>query len=138
VRACPKTEATVPAGGPWAEAAFQTWRRLPRRFNDGFARRMLAIYRHHRVPKRAIWARTAFARLARFIGPCPRHAFSVSSEPTLLQLADSLRTKSTAVSSQTSDDRMQNPYAPFWPGFLLHLAPSNSTPAGLPEGRRTA
>jgi glycosyltransferase involved in cell wall biosynthesis len=69
VRACPKTEATVPARRAVGEAAFQTWRRLPRRFNDGFARRMLAIYRQSPRSQTGNLGTQAFARLARFIGP---------------------------------------------------------------------
>jgi glycosyltransferase involved in cell wall biosynthesis len=69
MRDCPKTRDTIAARRAVGEAAFRTWRGLPRDFNDGFARRMLSVYRQSpRGPSDRLGA-ASFARLAGLIGP---------------------------------------------------------------------
>ena len=67
--ACPPTNATAAARQAVGEAAFRAWRRLPRGFHDGFARRMLRI--HQQAPRGELGrlGTPAFALLARCIGP---------------------------------------------------------------------
>jgi len=69
MRACPRTGATAAARQVVGEAAFRAWRRLPRGFHDGFARRMLNIFREAPRGEPAKLGTPAFARLARLVGP---------------------------------------------------------------------
>jgi hypothetical protein len=69
--ACPKTPQTVAARTAAGEAAFRTWRNLPRAFHAEFARRVLQVYRDSpRGPASNLGTRN-FARLAGVLGPIP-------------------------------------------------------------------
>jgi glycosyltransferase involved in cell wall biosynthesis len=68
-RACPRSADTVEARRAVGEAAFRTWRGLPRGFDRGFARRMLRIYRRAPHGDAGKLGTPSFARIARVIGP---------------------------------------------------------------------
>lgn len=69
MRRCPQTDQNVAARAAVGAAAFRSWRNLPRDFDGGFTRRMLAIY--HRAPKGSLddLGTPNFSRLARLLGP---------------------------------------------------------------------
>jgi len=71
MRACPPSPSTAAARQAVGEAAFRAWRRLPRGFHRGFARRMLKIYEQAPHGELDRLGTPSFERLARCIGPLP-------------------------------------------------------------------
>jgi hypothetical protein len=69
MRACPPTQATAAARRAAGEAAFRTWRGLPRGYHRGFARRMLDIYRQAPRGDLGNLGTPRFAQMAHLIGP---------------------------------------------------------------------
>jgi hypothetical protein len=67
--ACPDTQETLSARRAAGEAAFRTWRALPRHFNRDFESRMLAIFRRSPRGPFGRLGTSSFARLACAIGP---------------------------------------------------------------------
>jgi glycosyltransferase involved in cell wall biosynthesis len=69
IRACPNAPESVAARRAVGEAAFRSWRGLPRDFNSEFARRMLAVYKSSSADRNDRLGTPAFARLATLVGP---------------------------------------------------------------------
>jgi hypothetical protein len=69
MQACPDTIETIAARRAAGEAAFRTWRALPRDFNRGFTSRMLAVFRGSPRGPLGRLGTPSFGRLARIIGP---------------------------------------------------------------------
>jgi hypothetical protein len=67
--ACPATQETVQARQAVGEAAFRTWRSLPRDFDRGFTRRMLAVYKRAPHGTASNLGTREFTLLSRFLGP---------------------------------------------------------------------
>lgn len=66
---CPRTPGTLAVRTTAGEAAFNSWRRLPRGYHAGFSRRTLALWKQSpRGPLHRLGGH-GFTRLARFAGP---------------------------------------------------------------------
>jgi glycosyltransferase involved in cell wall biosynthesis len=69
MRACPNTNETVGARQAVGEAAFRTWRGLPRDFSATFTRRMLTVFRKAPHGPYERLGTPSFARAAAIVGP---------------------------------------------------------------------
>jgi glycosyltransferase involved in cell wall biosynthesis len=69
IRTCPRTTETFAARQAAGEAAFRSWRALPRGYNAGFVRSMLAVYQQAPHGPCERLGTPDFARLARLLGP---------------------------------------------------------------------
>jgi len=69
IRLCPRTASTLAARQATGEAAFRTWRSLPRDYDPGFLERMLAVYAMAPKGPASKLGTRSFARLAAIVGP---------------------------------------------------------------------
>jgi glycosyltransferase involved in cell wall biosynthesis len=69
IRLCPRTGATVSARQAAGEAAFRTWRSLPRDYDPAFLSRMLGVYADAPKGPSGKLGTRSFARLAALMGP---------------------------------------------------------------------
>jgi glycosyltransferase involved in cell wall biosynthesis len=69
LRRCPATAATAGARRVVGESAFDSWRRLPRDVDAGYANRLLAVWRASPPSRLDKIGGRNFGRLAHFVGP---------------------------------------------------------------------
>jgi hypothetical protein len=69
VRTCPSTPETARARQLVGEAAFRSWRRLPRDFSPEFSARLLAVWRRLAARNSPALGGRGFRALARLLGP---------------------------------------------------------------------